>query len=68
MPGIWPGFLALEQRTGGQILALEKTAGGGGGEYSFTGLLGRRNTVLQFYRDPEDHVLKIPYYIKIPIF
>ena len=34
---------------------------------SFTGLQGRRNTVLQFYQDPENHVLKIPC-MKNPIY
>ena len=38
MPGFWPGFLALDRRTGGGV------GGGGGGG-------GKRNTVLQFNRD-----------------
>ena len=44
MPGFWPGFLALDRRTGGGV------GGGGGGEekYSFTVLEGQKNTVLQY--------------------
>ena len=41
----WPGFLALDQNGDGTDGRDGRT------EYSFTVLLGRRNTVLQYYRD-----------------
>ena len=47
MPGFWPGFLALDRRTGGGGGGEKQGGGGGEGEeekYSFTVLLGRRNT------------------------
>ena len=48
MPGFWPGFLALDRRTGGA-----GRGGGGGGrgaeeKYSFTVLLRRINTVFRY--------------------
>ena len=44
VPGFWPGCLVLDRRTGWGL-----GAGGEGGKekYSFTVLLGWRNTVLQ---------------------
>ena len=43
----WPGFLALDQNGDGTDGRDGRT------EYSFTVLLGRRNTVLQYYWDGE---------------
>ena len=40
MPGFWPGFLALDRRTGG---------GGGGGGWGG----GGRGREIQFYSTPE---------------
>ena len=63
MPGCWPGFLALDRRTGG-------VSGGVGGrrgeeKYSCAVLMGRRNTVLQHGKlenIEENHVIQVPYY------
>ena len=42
----WPGFLALDQNGDGTD---GRDGRDGRTEYSFTVLLGRRNTVLQYY-------------------
>ncbi len=64
MPGFWPGFLALEKtgrtdgtdgRAGrdGRTGRTDGPDGTDGRKYSFRVLLGRRNTVLQYYWDGE---------------
>ena len=51
--GFWQGFL-------GQEIQFDSSTGTE--KYSFTGLLGRKNTAFQFYRDgkkrEQNHVLK----------
>ena len=46
----WPGFLALDQNGDGTD---RRDGRDGRTEYSFTVLLGRRNTVLEYYWSPE---------------
>ena len=54
MPGFWPGFLALDRRTGGVGSGVVGGEGGGEEKYSFTVQQGQKNIVLQLYRGSED--------------
>ena len=66
-----PGFLArFLTRFLARFLTRVFGQGLGDRKYSFTVLQGRKNTVLQFYRDGENleknHIIKNPILLKIP--